>query len=83
MTLYQIKQTLRKILESFSPNNLRIGTGEFSITSSYEIIAKFETLFHDEYKGEIRLNKRQIKSLLTNAEFSTLTALLFKEIENY
>jgi hypothetical protein len=77
ITKYTIKEKLRNHLISVD-NTLRLGTGEFESTPHFQIIIKFIFLI-DEYRGELILNRSQIKNILTEEEFKVLLEIIQNE----
>ncbi len=82
MTKYEIQEKIRSQLLTIN-STIPVGLCNFEIDSQLQIIAKMSFRLRDEYYGEIELNKRQLRNLLTNEEFKELIKIILNEIEGY
>lgn len=82
MTKHEIQEKIRNQVLTMN-SSLQLGSCDFQIDSHFQIIGKIRFKFRDEYCGEIELNKRQLRNILTNEEFKELVKMITKEIEGY
>ena len=84
MTKFQIKETIRKHIESLNPR-LRLGSVNFEINDALQITAKVPFRICDDnsdYTGEIFLSKRDIQLILTPSEYEQFVQLLIDDIKS-
>ncbi len=84
MTKFQIKETIRKHIESLNLR-LRIGSVNFEINDSLQITAKVPFRICDDnsdYAGEIFLSKRDIQLILSPYDYEQFVQLIIDDIKS-